>query len=62
MKIDNAIVHYYPLSPYIPKIQINLREGAKIKLSVVLKDHAAAAGYLARCFPGVPVKLIDHYS
>ena len=57
--IDNAVVHYYPLSPYIAKVQVNLRCGAKIVTSAVLKDHEAAARFLER-FPDVPVRTITH--
>lgn len=59
MEIDNAIVHYYPLSPYIAKIQVNLRCGTKIIASAALKDHEAATRFLSR-FPGVEVKNITH--
>lgn len=59
MEIDNAIIHYYPLSPYIAKIQVNLRCGTKIVTSAVLKDHEAATRFL-NGFPGVKVKNIVH--
>jgi hypothetical protein len=59
MEIDNAIIHYYPLSPYIAKVQVNLRRGTKIVASAVLKDHEAATRFLER-FPGVEIKNITH--
>jgi hypothetical protein len=59
MEIDNAIIHYYPLSPYIAKIQVNLRCGTKIIASAALKDHEAATRFLSR-FPGVEAKIITH--
>ena len=59
MEIDNAIIHYYPLSPYIAKVQVNLRCGTKIMASAVLKDQDAAIQFLER-FPGVEIKNITH--
>lgn len=61
MTIDNAVLHYYPASPWIAKVAINLRQGKRIVLRVVLKDHLVAVRYLSAHFPGVPVKLIDHF-
>lgn len=58
--IDNAVIHYYPLSPYIAKVQVNLRCGAKIVTSAVLKDHAAAVLFLTR-FPNITAKVITHW-
>ena len=59
MNIDNAVIHYYPLSPYIAKVEVNLRWGTKIVTSAVLKDHEAAARFLER-FPDITVKTITH--
>lgn len=61
MTIDNAVLHYYPNSPWIAKVAVNLRQGKKIVLRVLLKDHSAANRYLSANFPNVPVKLVDHF-
>lgn len=60
MTIDNAVLHYYPNSPWAAKVAVNLRQGKNIVLRVLLKDHVAASRYLSANFPNVPVKLIDH--
>lgn len=60
MAIDNVVLHYYPASPWVAKVAVNLRQGKKIVLRVLLKDHIAAHRYLSANFPNVPVKLIDH--
>jgi hypothetical protein len=55
---DNAIIHYYPLSPFIAKCSVNLRMGEKIVLRVALRDEDAAKAFL-RGFC-VPAKTIVH--
>lgn len=55
---DNAVIHYYPLSPYIAKCSVNLRMGDKIVLRAVLRDEDAANSFL-RSFC-VPVKTVVH--
>ena len=55
---DNAIIHYYPLSPFIAKCSVSLRVGEKIVLRAVLRDEDAAKAFL-RGFC-VPAKTIVH--
>jgi hypothetical protein len=56
---DNAVVHYYPLSPWIAKAEVNVRCGSKIVFRAVLRDLEAAGVFLRR-FPEIPVKTITH--
>ena len=60
MTIDNAILHYYPLSPYIAKAEVNLRFGSKIVLRVVLRDDEVAAKWMQDHFSAVPMRRIVH--
>ena len=55
---DNAVIHYYPLSPFIAKCSVNLRDGSRIVLRAVLLDEDAANKFLRRFC--VPVKTIIH--
>ena len=48
MKINNAIIHYYPLSPFVAKAKINLRWDDKIVFDAVLRDDEACRDWLAR--------------
>ena len=43
---DNAIVHFYPNSPYIGKCCLHLRSGNRIVLRLVLRDQYTAYEYL----------------
>lgn len=60
MTIDNAIIHYYPMLPYIAKADVHLRYGSKIVLKAVLRDDDAAMDFLRRRFPDVPARTITH--
>lgn len=60
MNPDNAVIHYYPLSPYIVKAAINLREGEKIVLRICIRDTNAALDYLSRRWPELPARTITH--
>ena len=60
MNIDNAVIHYYPLSPFIAKAGLNLRCGSNIMIQTALKDEDAAHSFLASRFPDIPVKTIVH--
>ena len=55
---DNAIIHYFPLSPFIAKAQVNLRCGSKILMRVPMKDADAAAVWLFEHFPELPIRTI----
>lgn len=57
---DNAIIHYYPLSPFICKVQVNIRCSSKVCLRVPLKDEDAAAVFLFERFPELPIRTIIH--
>ena len=60
MTIDNAVLHYYQDSPYIVKAAVNLRNGSKIMLRLVLRDNEACEKYLNAHFPDIPRKHITH--
>lgn len=60
MNPDNAVIHHYPLSPYIVKAAINLREGDKIVLRICIRDTDAARDYLSRRWPELPARTITH--
>ena len=57
---DNAVIHFYPLSPFIGKCSVNIRKGEKIVLRVVMRDEPSAHGFLARAFCGIPTHTIVH--
>ena len=60
MNIDNAIIHYYPLSPFIAKVGVNLRSGNRIAFQIALKDEESAHRFLRERFADVPVRTIVH--
>ena len=57
---DNAIIHYYPLSPYVAKCDLHLRRGNSIVLRTCLRDDDVAKEFLRTHFCGVPAKTIVH--
>ena len=59
MKVDNAVIHIYPESPYICKACVNIREGKRIRFQLPLKDKAACVRFL-RQYNYMPVKVITH--
>lgn len=48
MKANNVIIHYYPLSPFIAKAQINFRWDSRITFSLTMLDDEACRNYLKR--------------
>lgn len=60
MNIDNAVIHYYPLSPFIEKVGLNLRCGNTIVLQTALKDEESAHRFLRERFADIPVRTITH--
>lgn len=58
--MDNAIIHVFPNSPYIVKAAVNIRAGNKILFGAVLRDADAARNWLARRFPELPYRVINH--
>lgn len=60
MNIDNAVIHYYPLSPFIAKVGLNLRDGNRIVLQTALKDEESARRFLRERFADIPVRTITH--
>ena len=61
MKVDNAIIHYCPMSPWIVKTGLYLRNGKTIVLRLALKDEAVCRRVLSEHYPDIPVKVITHY-
>ena len=57
---DNAVIHYYPLSPFIAKCSVNLRAGEKIVLRAVLRDEDAAKAFLRGRFCDIPARTVVH--
>ena len=47
-KIDNAIIHYSPISPFIAKAKLNLYCKDKLVYSLVLRDDDVCRDWLAR--------------
>ena len=60
MTVDNVIVHYYPLSPFIAKAEVNFRYGKKIVLRSCMKDVDASLALVSRLYPDVEVRVITH--
>lgn len=61
MKINNAIIHYYPLSPFVAKASVNLRWDNKIALRAVLRDDEACRDWLARQgYQDLRIRTITH--
>lgn len=60
MFCDNAVLHYYPGSPYLARCSVSIRVGKKIVLQVVLRDTIAAKNWLKRVYPGMPYRVIVH--
>lgn len=60
MNIDNAVIHYYPLSPFIAKVGLNLRCGDRIVLRTALKDEESALRFLRERFADIPHRTITH--
>lgn len=60
---DNIIIHFYPGSPYVASVKINVRTGSKVKLQFVMKDIPAAVAWMKRTdFYKLPCKVITHYA
>lgn len=60
MFCDNAVLHYFPASPYLARCSVSLRSGKKIVLRAVLRDVSAARAWLERIYPGIPARVIIH--
>ena len=60
MKIDNAVIHYYPLSPYVAKASVNLRQGESIVLRTVLRDVETCERFVKERFCDIPYHVIVH--
>ena len=60
MFCDNAVLHYFPASPFCARCSVNLRDGKKIVFNAVLRDTTAAQDWINRTFPGIRVKIIVH--
>ncbi len=60
MNIDNAIIHWYPLSPFVAKVGLNLRDGNRVVLQATLKDEQTAQDFLRSRFPDIPYRTITH--
>lgn len=60
MFCDNAVLHYYPGSPYLARCSVSIRAGKKIVLRAVLRDVSAAREWLERIYPGIPKRVIIH--
>ena len=58
--VDNAVLHYFPESPWIVKCAVNVRRGKKIVFRVVLRDVSVGEKWLARVYPGIPSRVIVH--
>ena len=58
--IDNAVLHYYPLSPWIAKAEVNLRAGNKIVMRAVLRDDETGKRFLRERFADIPYRVIVH--
>lgn len=60
-RIDNAIVHVWPNSPYIIKCNVNFRQGKRIVCRISLKDLIAWEKYQAsRNWAFDSIKIINH--
>ena len=64
LKCD-AIIHNYVGSEFIVKSCVNVRnkydDGTiRIFLQVPIRDESAARAWLARVYPDVPVRVINH--
>lgn len=60
MFCDNAVLHYYPGSPYLARCSVSIRAGKKIVLQAVLRDTRAAREWLKRSYPDMPYRVIVH--
>jgi hypothetical protein len=58
--IDNAVIHFYPRSPYIARAAVNIREGERIRGRFILRDVSAARDFLRRVYPAIPSRVIVH--
>ena len=64
LKTD-AIIHNYHGSPFIVRSCVNMRHKyndgtTRIWMQVPLRDETAARAWLARVYPSVPVRVINH--
>jgi len=64
LKCD-AIIHNYGNSPYVARSCVNLRNKydcgeARIFLQVPLRNEQAARAWLARVYPDIPIRVINH--
>lgn len=57
---NNAIIHYYPLSPYAEKCDLHLYRGNSIVLRTCLRDDDMAKEFLCAHFCGIPTRTIVH--
>lgn len=54
---DNAVLVYYPMSPYIAKCDVFLRVGRRVVLRFPIRDPGSAEAWLSARFD-VPYKTI----